>query len=542
MNEPAARALPVAAGIDEPAEFGLVVECLVARAHRRLAWLQTLDGDVDADEACAELDWQATSEAGAVHAARVESADAALERSQAPAFDTLCRAFALEPTEREIFMTALAVRLDPRLLALCQQLQGRPWATEELVARLFGHGRRPLWNCNGALATWALVHTREAAPAEPPPLVVDPAVPFWLQGDGHLDEELAGQVQPLQTPEPLAGWPVSETATRIREHWDRRNAVRLLVEGGPDSGRTSFAAAVAQALGRSALAVHGCPDGLPWPRLWMLVQRQSVVSGSVPVWRGGGQPWPRHVPPAMVQAFCVESAAELADEPRAADVRVRLPALDGDSRARLLARFVPESAAWSASQRARLANRPGVVVGDLARLRRQGASSLAEAEAELRFLCAERLGEQAERLETDFRWDDLVLPAPLAETLRDFAFEAESRIAVWERADIRRLFPAGRSLVALFAGPPQTKKGAAMPGLRVTALKRVLAGLGAVLAMQGKFAQAIEQWKQALQYADNTKLATLYFYIGSGYKDMGKPELSGEWFEKAYAIDPSLQR
>lgn len=66
--------------------------------------------------------------------------------------------------------------------------------------------------------------------------------------------------------------------------------------------------------------------------------------------------------------------------------------------------------------------------------------------------------------------------------------------------------------------------------------------LGAVLAMQGKFPQAIEQWKEALQYADNTKLATLYFYIGSGYKDMGKPELSGEWFEKAYAIDPSLKR
>lgn len=66
--------------------------------------------------------------------------------------------------------------------------------------------------------------------------------------------------------------------------------------------------------------------------------------------------------------------------------------------------------------------------------------------------------------------------------------------------------------------------------------------LGAVLAMQKKFPQAIEQWKEALKYADKTKSGTLYFYIGSAYTDMGKPELSGEWFEKAYAVDPSLRR
>lgn len=66
--------------------------------------------------------------------------------------------------------------------------------------------------------------------------------------------------------------------------------------------------------------------------------------------------------------------------------------------------------------------------------------------------------------------------------------------------------------------------------------------LGAVLAMQRKFPQAIEQWKQALDYADKTKLPTLYFYIGSAYKDMGQPEKGVEWFEKAYALDPSLRK
>jgi tetratricopeptide (TPR) repeat protein len=66
--------------------------------------------------------------------------------------------------------------------------------------------------------------------------------------------------------------------------------------------------------------------------------------------------------------------------------------------------------------------------------------------------------------------------------------------------------------------------------------------LGAVLAMQKKFPQAIDQWKEALKYADDKKSPTLYLYIGSAYKDMGQPENSTEWFEKAYALDPSLRK
>ena len=64
--------------------------------------------------------------------------------------------------------------------------------------------------------------------------------------------------------------------------------------------------------------------------------------------------------------------------------------------------------------------------------------------------------------------------------------------------------------------------------------------LGAVLAMKKNFPAAIEQWKEGLKYEPNN--ATLLFYIGSGYRDMGQPEKSGEWFERAYAIEPSLRK
>ncbi|MEO6759967.1 MAG: tetratricopeptide repeat protein, partial [Saprospiraceae bacterium] len=64
--------------------------------------------------------------------------------------------------------------------------------------------------------------------------------------------------------------------------------------------------------------------------------------------------------------------------------------------------------------------------------------------------------------------------------------------------------------------------------------------LGAVLAMKKQFPEAIEQWKVALQYEPNN--ATLLYYIGSGYRDMGKPAEAAPWLEKAYAIDPGLRK
>jgi tetratricopeptide (TPR) repeat protein len=64
--------------------------------------------------------------------------------------------------------------------------------------------------------------------------------------------------------------------------------------------------------------------------------------------------------------------------------------------------------------------------------------------------------------------------------------------------------------------------------------------LGAILAMRKEFPAAMEQWQEGLKYEPNN--ATLLFYMGSAYKDMGQPEKAQPWFDKAYAIEPSLKK
>lgn len=64
--------------------------------------------------------------------------------------------------------------------------------------------------------------------------------------------------------------------------------------------------------------------------------------------------------------------------------------------------------------------------------------------------------------------------------------------------------------------------------------------LGAILAMKKQFPPAIEQWQEGLKYEPNN--ATLLFYIGSAYRDMGQPDKAQSWLDRAYAIEPSLRK
>ncbi|HEX7048843.1 MAG TPA: ATP-binding protein [Longimicrobiales bacterium] len=75
-----------------------------------------------------------------------------------------------------------------------------------------------------------------------------------------------------------------------------------------------------------------------------------------------------------------------------------------------------------------------------------------------REVSAPRLGELAQRLEPLYRWDDLVLPAPRMELLRDVARHVTYRRRVMEEWGFEAMMSRGRGLNVLFAGPPGTGK------------------------------------------------------------------------------------
>jgi len=64
--------------------------------------------------------------------------------------------------------------------------------------------------------------------------------------------------------------------------------------------------------------------------------------------------------------------------------------------------------------------------------------------------------------------------------------------------------------------------------------------LGSVLAMQGDFPGAIEQFAAGVQYAPEE--AILHYYLGQATRDGGNPQAAAVHFNRAYQLDPSLKK
>jgi len=99
-----------------------------------------------------------------------------------------------------------------------------------------------------------------------------------------------------------------------------------------------------------------------------------------------------------------------------------------------------------------------VTIGQIVSIGKKLTPTLQEAYSVLRSDSGRRLGNLAQLMNSDFTWKDLVVPEYLRRTLEDFTFEATERIRFWEEAAARRLFPQGKSLIALFTGDPGTGK------------------------------------------------------------------------------------
>jgi hypothetical protein len=444
----------------EPAELLAIVAVVAARAGRLLAWHGDNAGDGAASQR-ARRSWCDHSEAGRSHTAAIAAAEARLSGLDGSRLARLERLFGLSPRETQLLMTCVAPQVEPALAQQFERLQNRPWPTEALAGELFDWGRAPLWNSGCPLALWGLVSEGRPIPGEPPPLIADPAVRFWLSGQFAVDAELRPRVKRIEPRTPLAGWPVGPTAAAARQLIDAGHPVRLIVEGLPGAGRTTFAASVAKALGLSTFAISPEP-GLaePTPEMWVRAQRAALVAGAALVWHGAwaAAPWPHIVRPAPLHALAVDPGTLARSDARFVEHRIVLPALTHRERERLLGDLVPAAAAWQPGERESLINRRTLTVGSLERLGRHRPETWRAACAALNVQQADVFGDLAHRLEATFTWDDLVLPESLKESLRDLAHECRTRFDFWSSDGVRRLFGRETGLACLFAGPPGVGK------------------------------------------------------------------------------------
>lgn len=464
----------------------LVLERIRLRARRRVAWLRKvwteagaggdnghsvhfeIDGYLDnRDTPVAEAAWYAGAPEVQELNLVIAELESRLHDDTVSRLSLLTHLFQLNRAETDTLHACLAFAIEPnlgRVFAYLNDHSGRGYVTEALVARLFGHGCCLALSAGSPLKVWGLVNEHSTGNGEPVRLEFGTCLRNWLLGQDDPDCALTGIADVQTLREPLANWPLDETATRVARLLDQPNPprLRLLIAGAEGSGRRTFAACVAAQLGLPLLAIDS--DRIPetnWANAFMRAQRHAQLNRCALAWYGEAaleRPWPRHIPAFPLQFVTGEVDAHLPAAEGFLDLRLPLPGLHSDQRRRLWLQLLPAAAQWPPETLEALARRPETTVGQIASAALRSAGDPGEAAEAVKAAARGRLGKLAQQLESGFRRDDLVLPARLSQSLEDFCFEATERVALWEQPEARRLFPQGRGLLALFTGPPGTGK------------------------------------------------------------------------------------
>ena len=373
----------------------------------------------------------------------------------------LCALFGAAGAERAVLMTVAGPLFDPRLIGRHHAVTGRGWVTDWLVELLFPE-LAPVLVESGFLARWGIVALQHQGPGEPPAITGVPELRGWITGRTGVPQALAEAMAVVPVLPPLPGWPVDETAARIRAALARQERVCMTIPGLDGAGRASFAAAVAARLGQRTLSVDPARRPGPWDRAdTVAVHRTGLALGAALVWRSlppGDVLCPLGLWPAAIQAVTLPPGDSLRLPAELAPVDVDLPGLDMDARTSLIDVLIPGAPGWDAKTRTALAARAALTPGAIARMARMAPATGAEALAAANLGHGEALGELAQRVPGGLGWDDLVFPEGLKDALRDLAFEARAKGATFANPEIARLFRRESGLVTLFHGAPGTGK------------------------------------------------------------------------------------
>lgn len=426
----------------------------------------------------AALIQHATRESVEDDGSRADELAAIAQRMQSapPTLDVLCGAFDLSPFERDLVLLAVGAELNGSFASLCAQAQDDPqknYPTFGLALAALPGAHWSALTPPAPLRHWRLLEIGAGSTLTTSPLRIDERVLNFLTGASHLDDRLAGLVEPVRPDDELVA---SQHALveRIVHAWSdgASTVVQLLSDDGSSARAVAAAACDALNLRLAALDARALPteprelDALR--RLW---EREAVLSGSALLVdaleldesdAARGAALVSFLERTRGALFCAAVSRRRAlnrptlaldiQKPSAREQRElwehalsgAAPQLNGNLEA-LVAQFNLDA--------------PTIRAASANALQQTDADGLAGALWEqCRVYARPRLEALAQRIEPAASWDDIVLPDMQLAILRDIAAHVRRRHTVYETWGWANKSARGLGISALFAGPSGTGK------------------------------------------------------------------------------------
>ena len=432
---------------------------------------------------------QRTDVADPTSAPRRALKEATIAMPSPSALDRLCAVFGLSAFERDVLLLCAGIELDSTFAAVCAQAQddlARAFPTFSLALAALPEAHWSAMTPVAPLRRWRLIEVGSGSVLTLSPLRIDERILHYLAGVQHTDERLAGLIEHLHDASELV--PSHQAlAERIAALWSQSrgaSALRVVQLCGDEvADKRAIAVAACAALGLHAglMSAQAVPMGASeldgFNRLW---GREAVLSN------------------CALLLECHE--LEAGDVARASAINRLIESLNCP----LIISSVERPRAWRKSiltfdvrkpmaneqrdiWRHALSAMPVNLNGQVETLVSQFNLSLqkvhaARAEAMDQQLSSEnghaslagdfdtalwdacrmqarpRLDDLAQRIEPAASWDDLVLPKPQLQTLRDVSVHVRQRATVYETWGFATKGARGLGISALFAGISGTGK------------------------------------------------------------------------------------
>ncbi len=384
--------------------------------------------------------------------------------------------FALSDFEADILLLAAAAELHPEVNGMCAALQGDQrlaYPTFRLAMSVLPGAHWSATLPHAALRRWMLIDVGPCDALLSAPLHIDEPILHFLMGLADTDDRLENV---LDTAEPVLALPGSYRAhaQRLLQLWRRDETPPIaLLHGNARRDKHGVAAAVCAAAGLTLRVLPGAriPGGAAdRAALMRLLVRDAVLNGSVllvdcasddPAQEEGV----RFVAERFPGAIMIAGDTNLPGAARASvPFTINRPAPSEQS---MLWRFaLGEKSALLNGHLDRISAQFSLEAERLLSIGAQIAAeeheSTAELEARIWTACRAEarssLEGLAQRVETNARWEDLVLPDSSLDVLRAMVAQAQNHGRVLDDWGFAAKTPRGLSSTALFCGGSGTGK------------------------------------------------------------------------------------
>jgi hypothetical protein len=438
------------------------IEANQAMLSAELAWLRhrieaTADGASSDDAA-----------PGGEFAAAVELAAAAMPAPAA--MDIVCELFSLSRFERQLLLLCCGVELDARLAAACARFhrsEAQRHPTFDLALATLPDAHWSALTPSRPLRHWRLIEVEPGPRLVDSPLRVDERILHFVAGINLLDSRLRPLVSPHAAP-PLISDAHDALAGRIAGRLAGDGARLIHLDGDDARGQLDVAAAVAARIGAALYVLRG--DELPaasgeTEQLQVLWEREARLLPALLVLQAGDMAQAPAIarfadalhaplilaardPPRLQRAFSTHTV----DKPDHFEQKILWQRALGDGAGKLDGGLDGLAGQFRFSAHA-IASIAAGIVGD--------GHDEAVGDAlwrACRHSGRKGLDDLAERISPSADWDDLVLPPPQRDTLRQIAAQLRQRLRVYEDWGFARRSTRGLGVSALFCGESGTGK------------------------------------------------------------------------------------